>query len=307
MIRCVDPAVGEALLDRVRPGDPELDPRELAHLEACAGCRASVERVRRMAEAWRALEPTAAELRSARGRFARSPPGRRGSPKMVPRAAALVIVLAAAAAGAAVRVVVHFASPTPAPTALSAPEVAAPTAKARRKGHGLAARPAGPLDPAVDDALDVPAPTESPEAGIAQAPPPAEVPVDALPQAPPLPPSPPPTSAPAVVRHAVTAPPAPQAVSQEPPSRTDGPAPSPWVVAAAAMRSGDYGAAEAAFNQLARSPDPSTRDAARLARAQVLVARGRVAEARPELRDLSIDGATPLVRKRAAEALDALP
>ncbi len=306
MSRCVDPAVGGTLLDRVRPGGPELDGRELAHLEACAGCRSSVERVRRMAEAWQALEPTPAELRSARGRFARSRPGRRGAPRMVPRAAAMVVVLAAAAAGAAVRVVVHFASPTPPPVALTPPEVATPSAKPKHKGHGLAARPAAPLDPAVDDALDAPASAEPPEAGVAQSSPPAEVPVDALPQAPPVPQL---TPAPVGVHHAVTAaaPPAPQAVPQDSPSQTDGPAPSPWVVAAAAMRSGDYAAAEAAFNELARSPDPSTRDAARLARAQVLVARGRAAEARPELRDLSIDGATPRVRKRAAEALEALP
>jgi hypothetical protein len=72
------------------------------------------------------------------------------------------------------------------------------------------------------------------------------------------------------------------------------------------MRAGDYVGAEAAFNELARSPEASTRDAARLARAQVWIAQGRMAQARPELQSLTVDGATPLVRKRAADALDAL-
>ena len=85
------------------------------------------------------------------------------------------------------------------------------------------------------------------------------------------------------------------------------PPPSPWTVAATAMREGDYAGAEAAFADLASSSDAPTRDAARLARAQVWIAQGKASQARPELASLSTGGATPLVRKRAAEALDALP
>jgi hypothetical protein len=71
------------------------------------------------------------------------------------------------------------------------------------------------------------------------------------------------------------------------------------------MRTGDYPEAERAFGELARSNDPRTRDEARLARAQVLVAEGRSGEARTELTDLARSGATPLVQARAAEALRA--
>jgi hypothetical protein len=78
-------------------------------------------------------------------------------------------------------------------------------------------------------------------------------------------------------------------------------------VAAAALRIGDAETAERAFGSLAESPDPRTRDAARLARAQLWLSRGRVAEARGELGSLARRGATSLVRARAAEALDDLP
>ncbi len=78
---------------------------------------------------------------------------------------------------------------------------------------------------------------------------------------------------------------------------------SPWVVAAKAMRSGDYATAERAFEQLATSSDPQPRDEARLARAQVWLAEGRVSVARPELSTLAATGATSLVRQRAADAL----
>src|SRR5262249_22537350 len=79
-----------------------------------------------------------------------------------------------------------------------------------------------------------------------------------------------------------------------------------WGTAAGAMRSGDLPGAERAFGDLARSSDPRTRDEARLARAQVLVAEGRTGEARSELAVLAPSGATPLVRERATEALRTL-
>jgi tetratricopeptide (TPR) repeat protein len=81
---------------------------------------------------------------------------------------------------------------------------------------------------------------------------------------------------------------------------------SAWVAAASAMRMGDYEAAERAFNALATNPDAHTRDAARLARAQVWLAQGRRAEALRELQNLARAGATTLVRERAAEALEDL-
>jgi hypothetical protein len=72
------------------------------------------------------------------------------------------------------------------------------------------------------------------------------------------------------------------------------------------MRTGDYSAAERAFDELTRSPDPKTRDEARLARAQLWTATGRGAQARAELIALASAGATQLVRDRAVDALRAL-
>ena len=78
---------------------------------------------------------------------------------------------------------------------------------------------------------------------------------------------------------------------------------SGWVEAAAAMREGDYPRAERAFDVLARSNAPRTRDEARLARAQVWIAEGRSDEARAELEALARSGATALVRERASDSL----
>jgi thioredoxin-like negative regulator of GroEL len=81
---------------------------------------------------------------------------------------------------------------------------------------------------------------------------------------------------------------------------------SPWIVAAEAMRTRDYRSAERAFDELVNSPDPHTRDAARLARAEVWIAEGRVGEARSELEALRAVGATASIRNRASEAFQSL-
>jgi hypothetical protein len=76
-----------------------------------------------------------------------------------------------------------------------------------------------------------------------------------------------------------------------------------WARAAAALREDDFDAADRAFDELGHSVDPATRDAARLARAQLWISRGREAAVQPVLEQLARDGATPLVRQRAAEFL----
>jgi HEAT repeat protein len=81
---------------------------------------------------------------------------------------------------------------------------------------------------------------------------------------------------------------------------------SAWIAAAAAMREGDFDAAERAFDALCRSSDLRTREDARLARAQIWLARHEEARARPELEDLASSGSTPVVRRRAADALRSL-
>jgi len=76
-----------------------------------------------------------------------------------------------------------------------------------------------------------------------------------------------------------------------------------WARAAAALREDDFDAADRAFAELGGSSDAATRDAARLARAQLWISRGREAAVRPVLEQLAQSGATALVRQRAAEFL----
>ena len=76
-----------------------------------------------------------------------------------------------------------------------------------------------------------------------------------------------------------------------------------WARAAAALRDDDFDAADRAFDELGHSSEPATRDAARLARAQLWISRGREAAVRPVLEQLAQNGTTALVRQRAAEFL----
>ncbi len=76
-----------------------------------------------------------------------------------------------------------------------------------------------------------------------------------------------------------------------------------WARAAEALRKDDFDGADRAFNELCGAPDAATRDAARLARAQLWIAHGRGAAVRPVLQNLATTGATALVRERAAEFL----
>ena len=76
-----------------------------------------------------------------------------------------------------------------------------------------------------------------------------------------------------------------------------------WERAAAALREDDFEGADRAFDELAHSANPATRDAARLARVQLWMSRGREREVRSVLEQLAQTGATPLVRRRATELL----
>jgi hypothetical protein len=76
-----------------------------------------------------------------------------------------------------------------------------------------------------------------------------------------------------------------------------------WERAATALREDDFEGADRAFDELSHSGIPSTRDAARLARVQLWISRGREREVRPVLEQLAQTGATPLVRRRATELL----
>ena len=81
---------------------------------------------------------------------------------------------------------------------------------------------------------------------------------------------------------------------------------SDWQRAAAALRSGDLSAAEAALAKISQSDLVRDRQAAELARAQLLARSGRVAEATPTMERLAREGSSPLIRAQAASALQSL-
>jgi hypothetical protein len=235
----------------------------------------------RLQQVWSTMEPSAAELASARAKFLASGGARPRSSRATPRLVAVTVVLVAAAASAAERIVATRFAATPAlpRAALGAPRE--PVASSRR-ATTLAGDPATPRSA---QAEDLP--------GAA-----AEIPEEAAPAAPSRASHAP---APAVDRARVIATANTPVVVSAPvsPSR-------PWVEAASAMRAGDYGRAELAFDELARSGDLHARDAARLARAQVWIAQGRAGEARQELTALAASAATAPLREAASNALDEL-
>ena len=220
------------------------------------------ERMRRVADEWRTLEPTPAEVAAARARFVARTPRRRGA-RVMPGTVALAIVLAGSVAFAGARVVWRHAVAS-GPAVVQTPD---PGGSARIRPAGRPALPGAAVEP-----------VPSVEVG------PAAIDVNDLPPAPLSPPSSRPSPQPGAVV-----------------------APNGWNEAAEAMRSGNYPRAERAFDELVRTGNERTRDEARLARAQVWIAQGRTTEARPELVGLAATGATPLVRKQAAEALRSMP
>lgn len=79
---------------------------------------------------------------------------------------------------------------------------------------------------------------------------------------------------------------------------------SEWQRAAEALRDGDLPTAEAALAELENSRSLHDRQAAELARAQLLVRGGRAGEAIPTLQRLARDGDSPVIRSQAATLLD---
>jgi len=79
---------------------------------------------------------------------------------------------------------------------------------------------------------------------------------------------------------------------------------SDWQRAADALRDGDLLTAEAALAKLEASHSLHDRQAAELARAQLLVRRGRAPEAIPTLQRLAREGDSPVIRSQAATLLN---
>lgn len=232
----------------------------------------AVERAKRMRETWLAVDPTRAEIAAARAKMARARGAHRGR-RVLPLAVASAIVFAAVAAFAGVRSGVLR-------RVLGSMHAAAPEAPAAGTGAPMAGSAARPVTKPTTTTASVPSSE------------PAAIDPETLPIA--MDPAPP-----AAVRAVGSG----STVATSP---ATAPSTGGWVAAAEAMRTGDYGAADRAFGDLTASPDARTRDEARLARAQVWVAQGRTAEARRELEQLAVSGATPLVRSRAADMMRSL-
>ena len=79
-----------------------------------------------------------------------------------------------------------------------------------------------------------------------------------------------------------------------------------WERAAVALRKGDLSTAEAALAHLEQSDNLLDRQAAELARAQLLVKGGRASEAKSTLQRLASEGASALIRSQAASTLRSL-
>jgi hypothetical protein len=264
--KCISSEISESLLNDAR-GGRSIAPDLVRHLETCGPCQVSLEQARRLTQTWAESEPSRAEVAAARARFLarrrRSP--RRARPLSL--GLAFVLVFAVATAFAAYRVVSARSARTLVdPTRALVVEAAAPSPLATGGPRRPSEGESAP--PTGPSAVALPHPSatiEDRRTQSAGAVVPAHTASDA---------------AAASVPHA-----------------------NAWEVAATAMRDGDHATAERAFAELAQSTDESTRDAARLARAQLWLADGRTSEARSELESLVGTGATPLVRGRAGEAL----
>lgn len=91
--------------------------------------------------------------------------------------------------------------------------------------------------------------------------------------------------------------PAPRARAQHPKAEAK------WADVAKSLRSKNYDKAQRSLGELSQSGDAVERDTARLSLAQLWLQQGKTAQARQLLRELSVSGASPFIRKRAGELL----
>lgn len=334
-LECLDPAVGDALLDAAHPAHTSLSPDQLRHIGACENCRVSVERTRRLVSAYREVLPSAAEIAAARVRYAGRTMRRHGYGAvrrwhLLPRAVTVALLLAAVASAAA-----QIAARRSERLKEAGQATLAAKHSHQRRAHGRRRLPGAPnagspiesdeqpdeqsdeqsdsndqsnVTPAVEPtptptAIAMPAPLPA-----AESPPTGPVPTTEArrPDAPVVAPALGPAQAPAHLRKSPRRPPA--AVEA-------GPAQTPreelttasWQAAAAALRANDPVQAERALDALADATDLRTRDAARLARAQLWLSQRKVDRARADLQDLAATGVTAIIRESAREALLSIP
>lgn len=233
---------------------------------------------RALVEAWHADVPSPAELRRGYGRFTRRPPARRGLVRLA-SGLALGLVLGVGLAQAAS--VAHSRWVTAREVAARQTAKKASPARAPRRALQIVPQPSLPLAP---EPSAMPLPPEPSAAAVAPSPFSAPLPARSLP-----------ASADGSSRLA-------------PPSGSSS-APyvqQQWQEAAAALRANDFARAQSALLKVERSAGGSERDAARLARAQLLASHGHTAEALALLNDLSVHAQSSVVRDQSTGLLGRL-
>jgi hypothetical protein len=321
-------AQSRGLFDKTSRSEP-LSEKEREHLDACAVCRAVCEQTRRLVATWAAMRPTGAEIGRARARWRRSRGGLaagfdRGIVHSAAGGAALALALVAAAnklerthgemtatevaapsilvapGTDAQAVVVHGNTRVPAVDGLSIRLMRGEAANViGTSGAVLVLRGPGTIVLRTDETMACGFRAELLEEHVrevAPAPVTSQAPRSVRSQ-------PQPATEPASAEPAIDPPHVVTAAVPETPRVPTAAAASGWATAAEAMRSGKVQEADRAFADLSFSADPRERDAAKLARAELWMANGHAAEARPILAELAATGATPLVRKRAQALL----
>lgn len=305
MATCSSVELRMAAMDAAVRSIDHAMPEELRwHLEECAECRRSVERSRRIAKIWGISRPSDDEVENAIAGFVAKPQSAPASARPA---------LAWATAGALLGLIVCFAIPRPGHTVSSVTKV--PESASYATGpNGLRAQAhvdRGGQRIVVTDRLRIRL-AENEVATVTLGDAPVEVHgpkfveffaaadqasgwrMEFSPKEP---------------DRSKTVEPAPSGSSQrfKPtlPSATLQSASerSAWQKAASALEQNDHRAAQRALSELEASREATTRDAARLARAELLIAENRISDARPLLERLAESGATPLIRRRAAELL----
>jgi hypothetical protein len=234
---------------------------------------------RALVEAWRADVPSPDELRRGYGRFTRKPLASQG---LVRLASGLALGLLLGVGLAQAASVAH--------TRWVAAQEVAVRATAKRVVPARAAHGTTPLvpQPPLPATSEAPAVSVTPAASVA--------PTGSI--------APPASVAPATapVRSAPSALDGPSKFAS--PSHPSAPyVQQQWQQAAAALRANDFAQAQSALLEVERSVGGSERDAARLARAQLLASHDRTAEAIALLSDLSVHAQSSVVRDQSAGLL----
>jgi hypothetical protein len=240
---------------------------------------------RALVEAWRADVPSPAELRRGYGRFTRKP---RASQGLVRLASGLALGLLLGVGLAQAASVAH--------TRWVAAQEVAVRATAKRAVPARAAHGTTPLVPQPP----LPATSEAPAVSVTPAP--SVAPTSITPAVGPTSVAPA-TSGPG--RSAANALDGTSKLASS--SRSSAPyVQQQWQQAAAALRANDFAQAQSALLEVERSVGGSERDAARLARAQLLASHDRTAEAILLLSDLSVHAQSSVVRDQSAGLLTRL-